>query len=81
MTLQPETFNTQHPTSNIQVTGTEKLGGSVLNVECSMFVRNISWRATIWMDRHVAAGILPAVTGGIPKTAQKLLHKTMETTL
>jgi hypothetical protein len=31
-----------------------------------MFVREISRRATIWPDSRVAAGILPAVAGGIP---------------
>jgi hypothetical protein len=66
MTLQLKTFNIQHPTSNsaiaragIQVTDAGKLGGSALNacardnsgVECSMFVREISRRATIWTDR------------------------------
>ena len=80
MSLQPKTFNTQHPTSNsaiaragIQVTDAENLGGSALNacsrdsgVECSMFVREISRRATIWPDSRVAAGILPAVAGDIP---------------
>jgi hypothetical protein len=73
MTLQPKTFNIQHPTSNIQVTDAEKPGGSALNacsrdngVECSMFVREISRRATIRTDRSVASGILPAVAGGIP---------------
>jgi hypothetical protein len=73
MTLQLKTFNIQHPTSNIQVTDAGKLGGSALNacsrdsgVECSMFVREISRRATIWTDSSGAAGILPAVAGGIP---------------
>jgi hypothetical protein len=72
MTLQSKTFNLQHPTSNIQVTDAGKLGGSALNacsrdsgVECSMFVREISRRATIWTDGSVAAGILSAIAGGI----------------
>jgi hypothetical protein len=59
MTLQPKTFNIQHPTPNNQVTDAGKPGGSALNVECSMFVREISRRATIWTDSRVAAGILP----------------------
>jgi hypothetical protein len=41
MTLEPKTFNIQHPTFNIQVTDAGKPGGSALNVECSMFVREI----------------------------------------
>ena len=72
MSLQPKTFNTQHPTSNIQEADAEKPGGSALNacsrdsgVECAMFVREISRRATIWTDSSVVAGILPAVAGGI----------------
>jgi hypothetical protein len=54
------------------VTDAGKLGGSALNacsrdsgVECSMFVLEISRRATIWTDSSVAAGILLAVTGGM----------------
>jgi hypothetical protein len=66
MTVQLKTFNIQHPTSNIQGTVTGKLGGSALNVECSMFVREISRRATIWTDSCVVAGILFVVAGGIP---------------
>ena len=94
MSLQPKTFNTQHPTSNIQVTDAGKLGGSALNacsrdsgVEGSMFVREISPRATIWPDSRVEAGILPGRNWRHPcrlasrKTAQKLLYETMEITL
>jgi hypothetical protein len=65
MTLQLKAFN-------IQVTDAGKPGGSALNacsrdsgVECSIFVREILRRATIWTDSSVAAGILPAVAGGI----------------
>jgi hypothetical protein len=65
MTLQPKTFNTQHPTSNIQMTDAGKPGGSALNVECLMFVRKISRRAAIWTESRVVAGILPAIIGGI----------------
>jgi hypothetical protein len=72
MTMQSKTFNIQHPTSNIQGTDAGKLEGSALNacsrdsgVECSMFVREISRRATIWTDSNVVAGILPVVAGGI----------------
>jgi hypothetical protein len=64
MTLQPKTFNIQHPTSSIQVADAGKPGGSALNVEGSMFVREISRRATIWTDSRATAGILagPAAT-------------------
>ena len=70
MSLQPKTFNTQHPTSNSAIARaasqwprrkTWRFG-----VECSMFVREISRRAKIWPDSRVAAGILPAVAGDIP---------------
>ena len=44
MTLQPKTFNTRYPMSNIRMTDAGKPGGSALNacsrdsgVECSMF--------------------------------------------
>jgi hypothetical protein len=62
MTLQLKKFNIQRPTSNVQRPndrGAGKLGSSALNVECSMFVREISRHATIWTDSSVAAGILP----------------------
>jgi hypothetical protein len=72
MTVQPKTFNIQHPTSNIQVADAGKLEGSALNacsrdggVEGSMFVQEISRRATIWTDSSVVAGILPVLAGGI----------------
>jgi hypothetical protein len=64
MTLQPKTFNIQHPTSNIQVAGAGKPGGSAWKVECSMFVLEISRRPTIWTDSRAPAGVLagPAAT-------------------
>jgi hypothetical protein len=55
--LAAETSNIEQPTSSCYDAG--KLGSSALDVECSMFVREISRHATIWTDGDVAAGILP----------------------
>jgi hypothetical protein len=55
--LQSETFNIQPPASNIQVADAGKAGSPALNVECSMFVLEISRRATIWTDSRATAGI------------------------
>jgi hypothetical protein len=71
MTVQFKTFNIQHSTSNIQGTVTGKLGGSALNVEYSMFVREISRRATIWTDSCVGqAFCLSSPAASLPAPLQ-----------